>query len=42
MDRVVVIDDGEIVQDGKHNSLVRKDGPYKELWKLQQDGFIVE
>lgn len=42
MDRVVVIEDGEIVQDGKHSSLVRKDGQYKELWKLQQDGFIVE
>tara|TARA_Y100001960_G_scaffold301105_1_gene350831 strand:+ start:482 stop:2215 length:1734 start_codon:yes stop_codon:yes gene_type:complete len=40
MDRVIVLDEGKIVQDGAHNSLIRRKGLYKELWKLQQDGFI--
>lgn len=42
MDRVVVIEDGDVIEDGTHNSLVRKDGTYKKLWKLQQDGFLTE
>lgn len=40
MDRVIVLDEGQIIQDGAHNSLVRKIGLYKELWNLQQEGFI--
>ena len=40
MDRVIVLDEGKIVQDGAHNSLIRRKGLYKELWNLQQDGFI--
>ena len=42
MDRIIVLEDGRIIQDGSHGSLVRKVGLYKELWSLQQDGFIVE
>lgn len=40
MDRVIVLDNGEIIQDGVHKSLIKKDGLYKELWSLQQEGFI--
>jgi ABC-type multidrug transport system fused ATPase/permease subunit len=40
MDRIIVLDNGNIVQDGNHNSLVRKNGLYKDLWSLQQEGFI--
>jgi len=31
-DRVVVIDQGRMVQAGSHRELVRVDGPYRELW----------
>lgn len=39
-DRVLVLEDGKIVQDGTHKDLLSKEGSYKKLWELQQDGFI--
>lgn len=39
-DRVIVIDQGRIVQMGKHNELIIEQGPYKRLWDLQKDGYI--
>ena len=43
MDRIVVIDRGEIVEMGTHNTLVRKrNGIYARLWKMQSGGFIQE
>ena len=41
MDRIIVLKDGEIVQDGSHRSLVIKEGIYKQLWTLPHSGFIV-
>lgn len=32
-DRIVVIDDGRIVQEGRHDDLVIVDGPYRALWE---------
>lgn len=41
MDRIVVIDDGGIVEDGTHSQLMRKkQGLYARLWKVQAGGFI--
>jgi subfamily B ATP-binding cassette protein MsbA len=34
-DRIIVLEEGQIVQDGKHDSLVSKSGRYKELYELQ-------
>ncbi|GHC76862.1 ABC transporter transmembrane domain-containing protein [Limoniibacter endophyticus] len=34
-DRIVVIDEGRIVEEGTHDSLVRRDGPYARLARLQ-------
>jgi ABC-type multidrug transport system fused ATPase/permease subunit len=36
------MDDGKIVQFGKHKDLIKKKGLYKELWDLQKGGFIEE
>ncbi|MFH1366648.1 MAG: ABC transporter ATP-binding protein [Patescibacteria group bacterium] len=41
MDRIIVIDQGKIAEEGTHNQLIRKPGGiYKNLWQLQAGGFI--
>lgn len=39
-DKIVVLDKGKIVQTGKHNELIRKQGLYKKLWNLQKGGYL--
>ena len=34
-DRVLVMDKGEIVQEGRHNDLIKEDGLYKKLWERE-------
>lgn len=36
-DRIVVMQHGEIIQDGNHNKLIQDGGQYKELWELQNN-----
>jgi ATP-binding cassette subfamily B multidrug efflux pump len=36
MDRIIVIDDGRIIEDGTHRQLFRHGGLYAKLWKRQQ------
>jgi len=36
-DRVIVMDDGRIVQDGTHTALLHADGPYARLWRAHQE-----
>ena len=40
MDRIVVMDDGRIVEDGSHADLLKQDGLYARYWKRQSGGFI--
>ena len=40
MDRILVLDDGKIVEDGDHQSLLSKGGLYSELWHHQSGGFL--
>jgi ABC-type multidrug transport system ATPase subunit len=34
-DRIMVLKDGEIIEDGTHDELVRKQGKYHDLWSKQ-------
>lgn len=40
MDRILVFDEGKIIQDGTHPQLLNTDGLYKTLWNTQADGFL--
>lgn len=40
MDRIVVMDDGEIVEQGTHKELIAKGGTYSDLWNHQTGGFL--
>lgn len=41
-DRIIVIENGKIVQIGNHGELTRKEGIYKTLWELQKSKDIHE
>jgi ATP-binding cassette subfamily B protein len=36
-DRIVVLDEGGVVQEGRHRDLLEQDGLYAHLWKEQQN-----
>ncbi len=40
LDRIVVLDNGKIVQDGTHEELIRQEGLYAKLWNHQSGGFL--
>lgn len=40
LDRIIVLDDGRIVESGTHEALLEKDGIYAMLWRHQSDGFL--
>ncbi|MBU0958809.1 MAG: ABC transporter ATP-binding protein/permease [Nanoarchaeota archaeon] len=39
-DRIIVLKEGKIIQQGTHNDLIRQTGEYKKLWNLQKGGYI--
>ncbi|MDG2502137.1 MAG: ABC transporter ATP-binding protein [Porticoccaceae bacterium] len=40
MDRLIVFDEGKIVEQGTHQQLIAKNGIYTKLWNHQSGGFI--
>ncbi|OIQ58463.1 putative multidrug export ATP-binding/permease protein [Moorella thermoacetica] len=37
MDKILVLDKGRVVQQGRHAELLRQEGLYRHLWQLQQE-----
>ncbi len=42
MDRLIVFDKGQIIEQGTHEALLKKGGAYEILWKHQSEGFIAQ
>ena len=40
MDRIIVLDNGRIAEDGTHSELLEKNGLYARYWNRQSGGFI--
>ncbi|MGR3485386.1 MAG: ABC transporter ATP-binding protein [Paracoccaceae bacterium] len=42
MDRIVVLEDGRVVEDGPHAALLARGGLYARLWERQSGGFLAD
>ncbi|TXR53646.1 ABC transporter ATP-binding protein [Reinekea thalattae] len=42
MDRLIVMDQGKIIEQGTHQQLLALNGTYAHLWKRQTGGFLTE
>jgi len=40
MDRLVVLERGQIVEEGTHSQLLARGGHYARLWERQSGGFL--
>ena len=40
MDRILVFDQGQIIEQGSHEDLLKQDGHYSMLWGMQAGGFL--
>ncbi|MBL0942206.1 MAG: ABC transporter ATP-binding protein [Alphaproteobacteria bacterium] len=40
MDRILVFKEGQIIEDGPHEALIRQNGLYNQLWAMQANGFL--
>ena len=42
MDRLIVLDEGRIIEQGSHTELIKAQGVYAKLWEHQSGGFLNE
>ncbi|MWP45962.1 ABC transporter ATP-binding protein [Gilliamella sp. Pas-s27] len=42
MDKLIVLDQGKVIEQGTHQELLKKNGLYAQLWKHQSGGFLGE
>ena len=42
MDRLIVLEQGQIIEDGSHRELIERGGLYAQLWARQSGGFLGE
>ena len=42
MDRILVFEDGDTVEEGSHEMLLKRGGQYARMWKMQAGGFLPE
>jgi ATP-binding cassette subfamily B multidrug efflux pump len=42
MDRIIVMDEGRVIEDGSHEALLKTGGIYSRLWARQSGGFLGE
>ena len=40
MDRIIVMDDGKVIEQGTHSALLARNGAYARLWARQSGGFL--
>lgn len=40
MDRILVFDQGQIIEDGTHDALLKQNGHYAKMWTMQVGGFL--
>jgi ATP-binding cassette subfamily B protein len=40
LDRILVLDNGEVIEEGAHEELLLKNGSYNRMWQMQAGGFL--
>jgi ATP-binding cassette subfamily B multidrug efflux pump len=40
LDRLLVMEDGKIIENGSHDELITQNGYYAKLWRMQSGGFL--
>ena len=40
MDRILVLEEGAVIEEGNHEDLLNADGAYARMWQLQSEGYL--
>lgn len=40
-DTIIVLDKGEVIEQGSHDALIAKEGMYRRLWEMQQGNYVI-